>query len=124
VHAVADTVEGPYWYADVSVPGELENPMSVADGEGGVLIAYLDHTWPNGSAVNVRMPCALASASSRWAALPHTHTHTHHHHHHHHHTRVHTHAHTHAHHITAHGRRRLVPQEMCVVHPDGTGHAF
>ena len=34
VHAVADAVEGPYSFVDVSVPGELENPMAVPDGKG------------------------------------------------------------------------------------------
>ena len=47
VHGVADRPEGPFSFVDVSVPGELENPMAVSDGEGGVLIAYLDHGLPN-----------------------------------------------------------------------------
>lgn len=70
VHAVSDSAMGPYGFADVSVPGELENPISLSDGEGGVLIVYLDHGWPNGSAINIPMPCFGESSSS--AALCHS----------------------------------------------------
>eukprot|EP01052_Picozoa_sp_SAG31_P065210 SAG31_NODE_24038_length_490_cov_1.189258_1_plen_83_part_10 len=57
VHATADNISGPYSFADVSVPGEIENPMSISDGtRSGVLIAFLDHGYPNGSAVNLEMP--------------------------------------------------------------------
>jgi hypothetical protein len=57
VHAISSAVEGPYNFADVSVPAEIENPMAVADGRGGVLIAYLDHAYPNGSSITTAMPC-------------------------------------------------------------------
>lgn len=70
VHAVASDVAGPYGFVDVSVPGELENPMAASDGEGGVLIAYLDHTWPNGSALNLPMPCFGASNGTEAGATP------------------------------------------------------
>jgi hypothetical protein len=70
VHAVADTVEGPYRFVDVSVPGELENPMAVSDGKGGVLIVYLDHTYPNGSSANLPMPCFGASNGTLVGSTP------------------------------------------------------
>ena len=70
VHAVAADVKGPYAFADVSVPGELENPMSISDGAGGVLIAYLDHGLPNGSALNMQMPCFGASNGTMRGATP------------------------------------------------------
>lgn len=41
VHAVSTDVKGPYSFASVSVQGELECPMSISDGDGGVLIAYV-----------------------------------------------------------------------------------
>lgn len=70
VHAVATDVAGPYGFADVSVPGEIENAMVVSDGQGGVLIAYLDHTWPNGSALNLPMLCFGASNGTEVGASP------------------------------------------------------
>ena len=70
VHAVATDVRGPYGFVDVSVPGELENPMAVSDGNGGVLIAYLDHTWPNGSSLNIPMPCFGAANGTETGATP------------------------------------------------------
>ena len=44
--------------------------MAVSDGEGGVLIAYLDHGLPNGSAVNIPMPCFGASNGTEKGAAP------------------------------------------------------
>ena len=61
VHAIADQAGGPYRFVDVAIPGETECPMSVSDGAGGVVIAFADHTWPNGSALNLPMQCQGAS---------------------------------------------------------------